>query len=309
MSPCYPWFHEKFSPLAAEGWTKAIIPSGCSIDATGNVPCSPESMQASAQAWLSANAPQALMMIGGSLSQLVYTFARYMHSEVGSGTVEERVAVGEAAVNQAVRRAGVVGNWTSKLNQMLIPNGMYGAIHAPDAYCASIGKPPRCNAANRWAATSRDPSIMSLLLAHLVASGASGNFSNGAETQWGPDAFKFSDGSKIDSPTQVARFVKAVASQGYYWVGPLAGVDPWHTFLVKKSSSLLAGATMALAADHLPLAGSRPIRPDWGDLPLCGRPLLSHLSPRGKSFLVVSLGLAAGAGIASLVSRRYLHPR
>jgi hypothetical protein len=306
---CFPWFHEKYSALAAEGWTKATIASGCSMDNTGNVPCSPSSLRDKAQAWLGQNAPQVFPLIGGSLSQLTYTFARYMHSEVGSGTIEDRVAVGEAGVNQAQRRAGVLGSWTSALNKMLIPNGLYGAIHAPDAYCASIGKPPRCNAANRWAATSRDPSVMSLLLAHLVASGASGDFANGAETQWGPDAFKFSDGSKLDSPTNVGRFIKAVANQGYYWVGPLAGVDPWHTFLVKKMSSLTGAASMALAAENLLLDGSRPIRPDWGSLSQCSRPLLSHISPTGKTFLIASLGLAAGAGIASLVSRRYLHPR
>lgn len=306
---CFPWFHEKYAALANESWTKAIIPSGCSLDDTGNVPCSPSSLRDKAQAWLAANAPQVFPLIGGSLSQLTYTFARYMHSEVGSGTIEDRVAVGEAGVNQAQRRAGVLGSWTTAIGKMLVPNGLYGAIHAPDAYCASIGKPPRCNAANRWAATSRDPSIMSLLLAHLVVSGASGNFANGAETQWGPDAFRFSDKSKIDSPAQVERFVKAVANQGYYWVGPLAGVDPWHTFLVKKMPSMLGASMMALAVQHLPMSGSQPVRPDWGNLPLCGRPLLSHISPTGKTFLIASLGLAVGAGVASFAARRYLHPR
>jgi hypothetical protein len=269
-------------------------------------------MRASAEAWLARNAPQAIVMIGGRLTLDGYTFARYMHSEVGSGTIEERIAVGEAAINQAKMRAGLFGNWRSKLNEMLIPNGRYGAIHAPDAYCASLGKPPRCNAARRWAATTRDPSIMTLLLAQLVVSGASGDFAEGAQTQWGPDAVKESDGitPKLTNPTAIANFVRSAAhpSNGqYYWVGPLPGVDPWHTWLVVKgptAGSLVGQALIARGISALPLTGRAPLRPSWpANLPICDKP-----ASKGQAFFMAALGLTAGALAAHFVAKRYVHP-
>lgn len=311
MPDCWPWFHAKYSEIAATSWAKNTVPSGCVADSTGNVPCSPETMRAKAEDWLARNATAILGLIGGKLDLTTYTLARYLHSEVGTGTIEERVAVGEAAVNQATKRAGMLGDWVKKLNQMLLPNGMYGAIHAPDAYCASLGMKPMCNPAKRWAATTRDPTILSILAAHLVASGSSGGIAQGAETQWGPDAFKFSsDGSKINSADQVRRFVNSVAKsndQRYYWVGPIPGVDPWHTFLVKKGpspSSPLGLAMIEAGVRALPIDGSRPIRPDWSGLSTdCSKPLLANLPRGGQTFLMVALGLAAGTMAATVASR------
>jgi hypothetical protein len=319
---CFPWFSPTYRALATEAWTKAIIPSGCSIDAQGNVPCAPESMRAAAEAWLTKNAPQALTMIGGKLALDTYTFARYMHSEVGSGTIEERIAVGEAGMNQAKKRAGLVGNWLSKLRVMLTPNdgvrshGYYGAIHSPAAYCQQAFGKSSCNGQNRWAATSRDPSVLSLLLAHLVVSGASGDIASGATTQWGPDAFKFTDGSKIDSPAQAERFVRVVANQGLYWVGPIAGVDPFHTFLVKegpKASTTVGQGLIALGIGALPMSGSKMLRPDWSAGAVCKKPVsaiiepvLSRVSPNAQTFFVSMLGLAAGASLAYVASKRLL---
>jgi len=276
-------------------------------------------MRASAEAWLAKNAPVALQMIGGKLSQIVYTFARYMHSEVGSGTIEERVAVGEAGLNQARLRAGTLGNWASKLNEMLIPwetpkrphaKGLYGAIHAPDAYCASLGKEPGCNAANRWAATTRDPSVLSLLLAHLVVSGGSKNFAKGAATQWGPEYLKNPDGSRMGTgttPERVASFVKYAASSSggqYYWVGPLPGVDPWHTFLTAKgpAATTMQGQALILRGiAGLQLSNGKPVRPVWpADLPVCGG-LAGGFS--GAEIALALLGVAAGAYGATRFNR------
>jgi hypothetical protein len=311
---CLPWFHAVYAPLESEPWTKATIPSGCSMDGTGNIPCEPEAMRAASEAWLAHSAPQALAMIGGSLSLLAYTFARYMHSEVGSGTIEERVAVGEAAVNQAKRRAGMLSSWHAKLNGMLLPNGMYGAIHAPDAYCASIGMGPDCNAARRWAATSRDPSVMALLLAHLVVTEASDGFALGAETQWGPEYLKNPDGSRMKSGTTQARvesFVRYAASDNggrYYWVGDLPGVDPWHTWLAAKGSSAGSIGSEALiqrGISALPLtSGGTPIRPDWGSLPVCSRSPFA--GSRGEIILMAVAGLAGVAG--AVMFDRWLSP-
>lgn len=302
---CWPWFHPDLTAIASQPWANSIVPSGCSADGTGSIPCAPSSMRESAEAWLAAYAPAALAMIGGRLDQDTYTFARYMHSEVGSGTVEERVAVGEAAVNQAKNRAGTFGSWRSKLNGMLIPNGKYGAIHCPAAYCAQLGKSADCNCAGRWAATSRDPSVLSVILANLVVSGQSGDFARGAMTQWGPEYLKNTDGSRMGQGTTRARvetFVRYAASSsggGYYWVGALPGVDPWHTWLAKKGTP---GNELWIQAgiDGLALTSNgKPLRPSWpADLPVCGKP--------ASTFgLVVTtiLGISAGAW----AFRRYAH--
>jgi hypothetical protein len=310
---CYPWFHEKYAAIHNEPWAKAIISSGCGVDGAGNVACPPDQLRAKAEAWLNQKAPQALAMIGGSLSQDVYTVARYVQSEVGSGTVEELVAVAEAAMNQAMRRAGLLGSWRSALKGMLYKTGYYGPIHAPESWCVANGY--KCTTSNpkiccapfgRWAATTSDPAVRAVLAAHLAVSGASGGFAGPVETQWGPEAWI------RDGQARLHNFVKNIASASkYYWVGPIPGVDPWHTFLVTKelygATSILGQARIALGMEALTLPRQPPGWPD--DLSICGRSPLSHISPTGKTFLIASLGLAVGAGIASFASRRYLHPR
>lgn len=279
---CYPSWYAPFATLAAQSWTKTIIPSGCVVNNQGNIPCAPSSMRASAEAWLTKNAPQVLPMIGGALSQDVYTFARYMHSEVGSGTVAERVAVGEAGVNQGKASGRTI-------TKMLMPSGYYGPIHAPDAYCASIGKPPMCAPFSRWAATSRDPSIMSLLLAHLVVSGGSRNFANGAVTQWGPEAWI------KDGQTRLTNFVKNIAATSkYYWVGPLPGIDPFHTFLVYKATLIepLKSAAIQRGIAALTLPRKPFVAPE---LPVCRDGFFtSDYGLSGAEIALVALGSLAG---------------
>jgi len=299
------------SALAEQAWAKTIVPSGCSIDETGNIPCAPSSMRAAAEKWLALNVPAMLTLIGGKLDQTVYTFARYMHSEVGSGTIEERVAVGEAAINQAKSRAGALGDWISKLNTMLTPNGKYGAIHAPAAYCAALGTcGTACNCAGRWAATTRDPSVLAIVLANLVVSGGSGGFARGAMTQWGPEYLENTNGSRMGTGTTRARvenFVRyAASSKGgrYFWIGPLAGVDPWHTWLAGKKLPIGVNAETAIqyGIEGLALAADgRPSRPLWPkDLPICGKPM----SGGGAA-----LALLLGIGVGAWAFRRFGEPR
>jgi len=306
---CWPWFSPQYRALAAEAWTKTTIPSGCGgVDADGNIPCLPESMRAYSERWLAQNAQPALAIIGGSLSRDVYTYARYMHSEVGRYSIEARVAVGEAGINRAIR-AG------KSISRLLMPSGYYGPIHAPDAWCQAHGYDCSsshntcCAPFGRWASTSQNPSIMSLLLAHLVVSGASGNFSNGADDQDGPEAWI------PKGQTALNNYVKGLAAKGKFWVGPIPGVDPWQTFLqftpdvftrAAKGTALLQ---RGLAALQLPRTA-----PDWsGITTTCAKPFSASFTPGARSFastfLFASLGLAAGAGLATLASKRYLHPR
>jgi hypothetical protein len=253
-------------------------------------------MRAASEAWLARTYPQVLAQIGGSLSLTTYTLARYLHSEVGSGTVEERVAVAESAVNRARRERlskGVLGLLLYR-KPLGHPNrGYYGPIHG-------IGTGTSTAPYGRWAATSRDPSIMSLLLAHLVASGASGDFAQGADDQDGPEAW-ISKGQ-----TSLHNYVRGLAAKGKFWVGPLAGVDHWHTFL-QFTPDPLTRATMGKQLTERGIEALTLPRkaPTWNTMALttCGKPIVSR---RAASFLVASAGLAAGGLLAHFFARRYV---
>jgi hypothetical protein len=253
MSDCFPFFHNLF-PAATN---QIKLSSGCSLNSTGNVGCSPESMRADAEHQLSA---------AGYLSSLdleTYTLARYMQSEVGGGTVEERVAVGEAARNRA--RSENIG-----INDLLLyrqpvghPNrGFYGPIHG-------IGTGVSTAPYGRWAATSADPTVQTALLADLVTSGKSANFSRGAIDQDGPEYWAGQGQASLNG------YVQGLAKSGQYWVGPLPGVDHWHTFLQFEpgisSSTVEAQALIARGMQALTLPVQRPQWP--ADLPICMRPI------------------------------------
>ncbi len=229
-----------------------------------------------------ANAEAKLRSYGvldGDLSLEAYTLARYMQAEVGNGTLEERVAVGEAAVNRAKL------NKTTVLGVLLYrqavghPNrGWYGPIHGGGGYAAPYG---------RWAATSQDPTVLTLLLAQLIVTGKSANFSNGADDQDGLEH----TGAFPDPAWKV----RDAANKGNYWVGPLPGVDHWRTFLwrhygVKPSST--AGA--ALLEQGLAAVADRS-RPSWpADMPICSRPIAS-----GAAAIAAVGGLVLGAWLTT----------
>ncbi len=250
---CLPWWHQRFAPVAAA--PQVTIGSGCSTNASGNIPCSPESMR--------ANAEQRLQQAGylSSLSLDAYTLARYMQGEVGNGTIEERVAVGEAAVNRA-RREG------TSINGLLLyrqpaghPNrGFYGPIHG-------VGTGVSTAPYGRWATTAADPTLLTVLLANLVITGESADFANGADDQDGPEAWISQGQAALNN------YVARLASQGKYWVGPLPGVDHWRTFLQitpgVSASSPAGQALMQRGMEALALPARRPWWPS--DLPFCPR--------------------------------------
>ncbi len=257
---CYPYFHNLFDDVA-----NVVINSGCGIGGDGNVGCDPESMRASAEAQLAA------LGYPRSLSLEAYTLGRYMHSEVGSGTIEERVAVGEAAVNRARREYGIMGSVNDLLLYRQNPKsacwpacaanrGKYGPIHG-------VGTGTSTAPYGRWAATSRDPSLKSLLIADLIVSGKSFDFSNGADDQDGPEAW-INQGQ-----ASLTGYVQRLASKGKYWVGPLPGVDHWHTFLQFTPGPLVTNKAELLqrGIEALTLPAQRP---QWDpNLPVCSKPI------------------------------------
>ena len=205
----YASWHPHFTPLVGSPVDRTILRSGCSPDANGNIQCAPETMRADAEKQLQASE---LWPSGKPLDLATYTLARYMHSEVGGGTAEERVAVGEVAVNQARRRK-------QDVNGLLLytqPNGLYGQINVPG----------KGNINRRFAATSRDPSVLTTLLADLVISGKSEDISRGADDQDGLEFKKY-------FPVPMNRILSEARKSGRYWVGPVPGVDHWKTTLFR----------------------------------------------------------------------------
>lgn len=205
----YPSWHSRFAPLVGGPADRTILRSGCSPDANGNIQCAPETMRAGAEKQLQASE---FWPRGKPLDLATYTLARYMQSEVGSGTVVERAAVGEAAMNRARLRK-------QDANGLLLytqPNRLYGQINVPG----------KGNINKRWAATSRDPSVLTTLLADLVISGRSENVSRGADDQDGLEFKKY-------FPVPMNRILSEARNSGRYWVGPIPGVDHWKTTLFR----------------------------------------------------------------------------
>lgn len=252
---CVPWWSSKFGEMAKG--TQIKVASGCAVASNGNIPCAPEAMRAAAEAKMRQ------LGLLSSVSLETYTLARYMQSEVGSGSIFERVAVGEAAVNRARMERlsrGVLSLLLYRQSPSSPNYGFYGPIHG-------VGTGVSTAPYGRWAATSQDPTALTLMLADLIMSGASGNFNRGADDQAGPEYWA------PQGQTALNNYVRNLASKGKYWVGPIVGVDPWHTFLtftpgVKASSTegqvLIARGMQAL---QLPI-----VRPQWNmaALPSCG---------------------------------------
>lgn len=268
---CLPTWHPRYQALP-----KTIVRSGCST-VDGNVQCDPQAM-----------ADHASSVIGLPVSLATYGLARYMQSEVGDGSVEERVAVGEAAVNRANMEDLPHGILSLLLYRQGTSNphyGYFGPIHGPSGVTtAPYG---------RWAATSADPSVQTLALAGLVLSGGSDNFSQGADDQ---DGIEYS-AAFPDIPAKIRR----AANAGNYWVGPLPGVDHWRTFLWRHYGYGPNSAEGLQLIQRALDATAHRVRPDWSKTPVC-----SGMSSSAKS-LLVGAGLVGLAGLAYVFVQRVRH--
>ncbi len=285
---CLPWWHDKFAHLST-GHSRPKIRSGCRLSG-GNITCDPERMRAKAEAEMNR------LGYGGHFSLAAYTLARYVSSEVGSGSPEEKVAVMEAAINRA-RGTPTSPGWYKNgsvgdgVNQLLLyhpkarstshPNyGYYGPIHG------STGDAPY----QRWAATSSDPGIDDLLIARFVLSGGSNNFARYAVTQYGPDVRTSHHGYEW-AKKGVAR--KARESD-YYWVGPLPGVDHWHTFLYKVDKSI--GHDSPLGKQLIAQAEAALTEPKqratWEGYPVCKRSIFARVP--APVYALAGVGAAFG---------------
>lgn len=238
-----------------------VISSGCST-VGGNVQCRPASMAAAAAE-----------RTGLPITLEVYTLARYVASEVGSGTAAEKIAVAQAAVNRT-RLEGI------SITKLLLyrqasthPNyGYYGPINVrvDGKLTAPYG---------RWAATSRDPTLGELVLALGVIDGTFDGFNKGADDQDGPEYF--------DDPLG---YVRREGARRKYWVGPLPGVDHWHTFQLRTIKAIDPDSPTgrALIARGVAALSSRA-RPSWDALPPCA----GGVSVRSPRVLFAAIGIGS----------------
>lgn len=288
---CLPWWHTKYAAIADDALGRQIVRSGCAVDGYGNVGCDPEAMRADAEAQLRGmNLP-----IEG-LSLEAYTLARYAQSEVGIKTVEEGVAVMEAAVNKS----------KGDVNALLLyrqgqghPNyGKYGPIHGGGG---GVSTAPF----GRWAATTSDPSVIALLLAQFVISGRSDNFSNNADDQDGPEYWVNQGQQALNN--YVTCLAVGCPNHGpqKYWVGPLPGVDPWHTFIQAPGPPANTPEGQALLQRGIDALQLPMQRPTWEGLPVCsgGPSIFSGLTGSGPmsktEIALVAISTIAGMLLAS----------
>lgn len=270
---CLPWWHTQFAALG--GSERKRIRSGCGY-ANGNIQCAPENMRRDAEAKMHA------LGYSISLSLAEYTLARHIASEVGSGTPEEKVAVAEAARNQARRR-----NYPDVTKLLLYvqrsghPNrGYYGSIHGEGGTStAPYG---------RWASTRSDPGVDDILIAKFVLAGKSKNFAKGANKQYGTEYLK--------NPSYS---VKVRANSHDYWVGPLPGVDHWRTILYATYPTIDPNSAegKALVARALSAVASRA-RPDWSGLPICKKPI-------GIPWVPITTGIALSVALYFVGRQRW----
>jgi hypothetical protein len=151
---------------------------------------------------------QASDALGRSISMDAYSLARNIATEVGSGTPEEKMAVALSTIGQARRRNTSVSSLvllTTKGERK--GTALYGPIHP---------KPTGENIHGRWTASTLDPTVRDVLIAEFALSGKAGDFARGADNQ--------AHHSIISE--------QRLRENRWYWVGPIPGVNPRHTYLV-----------------------------------------------------------------------------
>lgn len=277
---CFPPWYAIYGKYGGRNSSQTIV-SGCST-VNGNVQCKPESMAAKAG-----------QVVGRPVSLEAYTLARYLASEVGSGTAAEKVSVAQAALNR-VRyiEPGTQGNI---LNLLLYrqpvghPNrGYYGPIHGPSGVSTAPYK--------RWAATSRDPTVGDVMIALGVLSGEiDPNFNKGADDQMGPEY--------LNDPVAS---VRSHSRQRDYWVGPLPGVDPWHTIQYRHLKDVPPESLLGQQLIERGVKAMQSAKPDWSTTPICTMSATSAIKLGSGEKGAMFLGFAAATVAGSILLAKKL---
>lgn len=217
MGDCLPAWHYQILEVAAntKGYGQWKV-KGCPAaqGAIDDVPCRPEVLRSRVEAQLHAAG-----LWTGTLPLAVYALARNIMSEVGQdATPEEMVAVVEAAMNRQKYQAD---KWPT-IESQLLRNGQW------------FGKQ---RGQNPVASTSQDPYFVHFYVAQLVLSGATHDFTRGANVYFDAvtqDAVrrKCLASGKTDCAKSAHDVFSSWTAEGEaYWVGHLPGIDPRHMML------------------------------------------------------------------------------
>jgi hypothetical protein len=252
---------------------KGTVNSGCPMQASGDVPCDPERLRQNAYDQLKASGYLGLFQ---GLSLEAYTLGRYITAEVGSDSIEEQVVVGWAAINQAKLRG------YASVNQLLLylgpHGGRYGAIHG-------VGTGTTTAPYGRWASTSKDPTIQSLMIARWILNGGAKGWSHGGDDQ---DGIEYSAAFP-----DLTAYVHSLSSKSRYWVGPLAGVNYWKTFVtVFRGDITPASAEGKWLVQRALAAVYDRTRPDFSSWPTC--PDHGWMLAAGVGLVGIGMTLAMG---------------
>lgn len=194
--------------------SKAFKKSGCGVNADGVVPCPPEDLRAYTETMYKS---LGLWPGDRALPLDVYSLARNIRSEAGSGSISEKVAMAAVAMNR-------MRDQDKTMSQMTMRNGT--------RYARQSGQNPSV-------ASSQDPRWEEIVIADLAMRGTFGDWVRGAVLYFSPndqDGLYRAGRVKDDRWDIYERWSSGWGSStnGYAWIGPLAGVNHNEQFLMRK---------------------------------------------------------------------------
>jgi len=284
--PCIPgWIHtinaERARAKAIGMLGKDLGASGvCVPDANGTVPCDPESMRARTEAQAKA---LGLYPAGKHLSLDAYSLARNIGSEVGSGTVVEKVFIANAALNRLK-----LGDKRS-ISDLVMRNG--------NRYAKQSGSNPSV-------ASSKNPAWDELVIAEMALAGAFGDFGGGVTHYFNPrimDAWGAAGKGKNAAQTyETWSHGWGSDRYGWMWVGPVPGIDTTEHMLMRRTAK---GSAEWQAAYPLGKAVMRQAGPEARALPCPSLTALTS-SPWAAPIGLGLLTAVTAVGLATLYRRR-----
>jgi hypothetical protein len=291
MTLSLPWWY----PLLKSIENLPAINSGCNL-IKGNIACVAENMRKFAEAKFKALGIANRFSLDDSVSMDEYSLARYVATEVGSGTPSDKVAVVEAARNRA-KLAKISVDQLLRLRQPVghPSRGFYGPIHATEEDCKALGLQKGCAPYKRWAGTKRDPEPIDIIVAKLVMSGRTNDFARGADDQLGPSA-----GESLFGYDWIDKRIRSLANDNDYWVGLLPGVNHRKTMLFKYSPEIHPQSVNGQKLIQNALDWAHKTSPNWETLPVDTK---VPMKPTTKRWIAAGTGVL-GIGAAFLALRK-----
>lgn len=295
---CLPTWRKRFEALEGSG---RVSKPGCAIRGAedtqwqGFVLCSPETLRAHAEAWM-----QSRGLWQGYLPLDVYSLSRNIASEIGSGTLEMKMALALSTMGHAVKKGIPV---STVILSNITQQPLYGAINKIVAeFDPELGTTKNKITApyGRWTASSRDPQEVDILIAAAALRGDAGlprdvsNFAAGADDQ--------ADSSIVNPIT--------AGAQRRYWVGPLPNVNPKQLMLMRTYADIDPASPLGQQMIQRALAMKADPAPQWRVNAMCqGGGLLPDFEPSTTTKIAVAAALFAGTilvfgGIAMVWSAR-----